>query len=450
MTDHRIVGVAAAAAALVIGVTACQPAPSGPPPASAGVATVGGNAVESTNASVTPDGRYVAFATSATVVPGFVPQQQHGQARRHIYRLDRTTGTIVPVSVDTTGGPLRLQHNVAAPQVSSMSDDGRYIAFATTDPTVVPHDTAMTKPPSIDTVQDVFVRDVVAGTTQRIELPGGGDVNTGSGSPHISGNGRWVAFVTAATNIDPADTNKTSDVYRWDRTTGAIVRVTQATGGGPTDKTSLSPIALDSGDVVFDSRATNMGSGFAVTDNRNYVYVKNMTTGALQVVSVSSTGAPIPGEGLDATNDGSRILFRSATKGVPDDTTGTTVFLRDRTAGTTTAALRTAAGAVTTSSTGQISANGRYITMASRDNGIVAGDSDGASSDDLFVRDLATNAKYQVNRKPDGSPGPNVVTADFGLSNDGRTVVFGSTNHVYAPDDGTIITRTYVQRTPLP
>lgn len=451
MAAKRTFGLVAGVAAATVLATACQPAATPlPSPASTGVATVGGLAQESTNASITPDGRYVAFATSATVVPGFVPNRQHGQARRHIYRLDRTTGTIVPVSVDTTGGPLRLSHNVGSPQDSSMSDDGRYIAFTTTDPTVVPHDTVMVQPPTIDTRQDVFVRDVVAGTTRRIELPGSADLNASAASPHISGNGRWVAFVTGSTNIDPLDTSTVTDVYRWDRTTGAIVRVTQAAGGGPTDKASLNPRALDDGSIAFDSRATNMGSGFTVGGNANYAYVKDLAAGTLQAASVASTGAPIPGELLDTTNDGSRLLFRSGSAGVPDDTAGTTVFLRDRATGTTTAALRNASGAVTTSSTGSITANGRYLTLASRDTTIVPGDADGGASDDLFVRDLATNKRYQVNRKPDGTPGPNVATAGFGLSDDGRTVLFGSTTHAYGPDDGTSILRSFVQRTPLP
>lgn len=448
MRKHRFLVFSAAAAAVAIGATACEPASTVPPPASTGVAMSAGKALESGYATITPDGRYVAFASSAVVVPGFVPKTSDGMARRHIYRLDRTTGTVVPVSVNADGTVLQLEHNVAAPMQSSMSDDGRYIAFTTTDPGVVPHDTAKRRPPSIDTTQDVFVRDVVAGTTQRIELPGGGDLNTPSGSPHISGNGRWVAFTTAATNIDPADTNATGDVYRWDRTTGDLVRVTKAPDGAPTDKTSLSPVALNNGDVMFDSRATNLGSGFTVANNLNYVYVKNMTTGSLQVVSVSSTGAPIPSEGIDVSNDGQRILFWSSAKGVPDDTTGSTVFLRDRAAGTTTAALRTSSGAVTTSSSGAITANGRFVVMASRDTGIVPGDADGAT-DDLFVRDLATNKQYQVNRTPSGAPGGSVFIHGFGLSDDGRTVVFAHNRHDYAPDDGTIIERSFIQRTPI-
>lgn len=450
MGKHRILGFVAAAAAVAVGATACEPAPTVPAPASTGVAMKAAKALESANVSVTPNGRYVSFSSGEVVVPGFQPLGSHGVLRRHIYRLDRSTGAIVAVSVSSDGTPLKLDHNVASPQDSSMSDDGRFIAFSTTDPQVVPHDTVMRQPPSIDTTQDVFVRDVVAGTTQRIELPGGVDLNGPSGRPKISGNGRWVAFSTAAGKIDAADTNAQNDIYRWDRTTGALVRVTQAAGGGPTDKTSLTPIPFDNGDVAFSSRATNLGSGFAVTDNRNYVYVKNMTTGALQVVSVTSTGAPISSDLVEASSDGSRILFQSSGAGVPDDTPGATVFLRDRTAGTTQAAIRNASGSVFELARASISANGRFVTVASRRTDIVPGDVDGATMDDLFVRDLATNKKHQVNRNPDGSPGPLVSTGSFDLSDDGRTVVFTSNSHSYAPDDGTYLLRAYVQRTPLP
>lgn len=450
MTKQRIFGVAAAAAAATVLATGCQPASVTPPPASTGAAMVAGRAIESSDASITPDGRYVAFASSATIVPGFVPRSSHGASRRHIYRLDRSTGTVVPVSVSVGGGPLALDHTVGAPMASSMSDDGRYIAFTTTDPGVVAHDVAMVKPPAIDTTADVFVRDVVAGTTQRIELPGGGDVNSGSAKPRISGNGRSVAFITGATNLDAADTNALTDVYRWDRTTGASTRVTQATGGGAADKASLLGIPTNAGDVVFESRATNLGSGFSVTDNRVYTYAKDMGAGTLSLISASSTGSPIPGELLDASGNGARVLFRSASNGVPDDTPGMTVFLRDRTAGTTSVAVRTGSGTVFESSAAQISANGRFIVVPSRNTTIVPGDVDGATMDDLFVRDLSDNQKYQVNRLSTGGPGPLVHTAGFDLSDDGRTVVFGSTSAGYAPDDGTRVLRTFVQRTPLP
>jgi Tol biopolymer transport system component len=451
MALDSVRGMLVAAAGASVLASGCQPAAT-PPPASVGVATAAGMALESTSPTVTPDGRYVAFASSAVVVPGFEPAGGGGSnlARRHIYRLDRTTGQVIPVSVDASGGPLQLDHNVAAPSSSSMSADGRYVAFTTTDPNVVPHDTTMSRPPSIDTTQDVFVRDVQAGTTERIELPGGGDLNTPSANPQISGNGRWVTFTTAATNIDPVDGNLLSDVYRWDRTTGALDRVSVAADGGATDKSSLDARPLDDGNVVFESRATNMASGFVVSNNRVHTYVKDLGSGALEVVSVSSAGTPIAGELLDSSADGRRILFRSDQAGVPDDVAGSTVFLRDRPAATTTVAIRTSTGTVFPSSYGSITANGRYVVSPSRSTSIVPGDVDGSTTDDLFVRDLTTDRIYQVNRQVDGTPGPSVSVGHFDLSDDGRTVVFASNTHAYAADDGSTIERAFIQRTPLP
>lgn len=80
-------------------------------------------------------------------------------------------------------------------------------------------------------VTDVFVRDRLAATTERVSIGAGGQANSASASPAISGNGRYVAFTSHATNLVSGDTNGLSDVFLHDRRTGKTSRVSLSNAG---------------------------------------------------------------------------------------------------------------------------------------------------------------------------------------------------------------------------
>ena len=126
----------------------------------------------------------------------------------------------------------------------TISADGRIVAFASDDPGLVPGDT--------NGVRDVFVRDLRTGERRRVSVAtGGGEANGPSDEPVISPDGRRVAFVSAATNLTPDDTNGVRDVFVHDRLTGVTTRVsrpdpslvTWATGGvaGSSDRRTTAP-----------------------------------------------------------------------------------------------------------------------------------------------------------------------------------------------------------------
>ena len=110
---------------------------------------------------------------------------------------------------------------------------------------------------------DVFVRDRQTGTTRRVSLgPGGVQGNGGSAGPAISANGRFVAFFSAATNLVPGDTNGTADVFVRDRQTGTTRRVSLGPGGVQGDGDSVgAAISADGRFVAFESDATNLVPG---------------------------------------------------------------------------------------------------------------------------------------------------------------------------------------------
>jgi Tol biopolymer transport system component len=117
-----------------------------------------------------------------------------------------------PASFPPSGVPAGPAH---APAVSA---DGRYVAFASDDPTLVPGDT--------NGARDVFVRDLRTNTLTRVSVASDGTQADGpSDEPSLSSDGRYVAFSSAATNLAPGDTNGVRDVFVHDRSTGTTTRV---------------------------------------------------------------------------------------------------------------------------------------------------------------------------------------------------------------------------------
>ncbi|MGH9243794.1 MAG: TolB family protein [Acidimicrobiales bacterium] len=150
------------------------------------------------------DGRYVAFTSDA----GLLPADTNGKA--DIYRIELATAELDLVSVNHRGGnlnrPSRRPH---------ISHDGRYVMFQTGAPNVVQDDT--------NGVEDVFMRDMVSGTTTRISFRHDGTPTTGQCTRGVvSDDARYVAAACADTRIVPDDTNQDYDAFLWDRVAGTV------------------------------------------------------------------------------------------------------------------------------------------------------------------------------------------------------------------------------------
>ena len=240
---------------------------------------------------------------------------------------DRQTGTTELVTVSSSG----VQQNFDCGS-ATISADGRYVAFGSRANNLVLGDT--------NGVWDIFVRNRVLGTTERVSVDSsgnqgnlgslGGDIQT---CPAISFDGRFVAFASAATNLVAGDTNGILDVFVHDRQTGITERVSVDSAGGQTDAESYAPAITDDGRyVVFTSRATNLAAG--ATHGYQNVYVHDRLSGKTELLSVDGTG--LVGDSNSSPGsisaDGRSVAFWSwATNLVAGDTNDyPDVFLRDR------------------------------------------------------------------------------------------------------------------------
>lgn len=190
--------------------------------------------------AVSADGRYVAFSSRAS---NLVPFDQN--ERTDAFLHDRMTGQTVCVSVDLQGLP-------AGGASVSVSADGRFVAFSSSGSDLVADDT--------NGVSDVFVRDMLVGETVRVSISNEGlQGNGGSGGASISGDGRFVAFSSGASNLTPSDTNGASDIFVVDRDLSVIRRVSIARLGDQANQSSYeADISADGQFVAYITDATNL------------------------------------------------------------------------------------------------------------------------------------------------------------------------------------------------
>lgn len=177
----------------------------------------------------------------------------------------------------------------------SISADGRRVAFHSAASNLVSGDTNGTP--------DVFVRDA-AGTIVRASVSTAGEqANQGGTAPSLSANGRFVAFASGSTNLVWGDTNGQSDVFVRDLLTGVTTRVSVGTGGTQADGQSTAPsISSDGRYVSFISAATNLVAGD--TNGAYDGFVHDRWTGVTTRVSVSTAGAQGTGHSIECVISG--------------------------------------------------------------------------------------------------------------------------------------------------
>ncbi|UCD34500.1 MAG: PD40 domain-containing protein [Nitrospiraceae bacterium] len=258
--------------------------------------------------SVSSDGRYIAFDSLAG---NLVASDTNGL--RDIFVHDRNDGTTIRVSLDSGGG----QSVTGSSSATSISPDGRYIAFASLAGDLVAGDT--------NGISDIFLHDTITGSTTRVSVDSlGSQANNSSFAPSTSSAGRFIAFQSLAGNLVPNDTNGLSDIFVHDLTTGLTSRVSVATGGIQANGPSYSPsVSADGRSVAFESLAGNLTAGD--TNGFSDIFIHDRTTGATVRASIGYTGNQADNSCTSPaiSPEGEQIVFQSSAGNLlPDDTNG--------------------------------------------------------------------------------------------------------------------------------
>jgi Tol biopolymer transport system component len=207
---------------------------------------------------ISDDGGVVVFTSSAT---NLLAGQDANGSGEDVYSYEVDSGTLRRISVDSAG----VQPSTGASMLPSPSADGRRIAFissALLDAEKGARPVRQEPPRPGRPVRQVYVRDTTLGTTTRLRAGDRDRAEADSGSPAISADGRYVAFVSESPNLVSADRNGMADVFLFDRFTGSTTLVSRAADGGSANGLSLNPtLSKDGRLVAFQSDASNLVCG---------------------------------------------------------------------------------------------------------------------------------------------------------------------------------------------
>ncbi len=374
---------------------------------------------------VSPDGRYVVFAGWAhEIVAG------DENYSKDVFLRDRFTETSVALST-TPSGALGTGGGSWFP---AMSRDGKVVAFVSAARDLVAGDT--------NGLTEVFVRDLDSGAMERVvRAPGGGEANNHSSSPVLSGDGRYVGFVSRASNLVAGDTNAALDAFVLDRVTGAVERVSLGAGGGelPGGISENLPVPY----FVYGPAIGMSDDGDRVVFvYQGGVYVRDRASGTTRRVDVADDGAPANATSARATisGDGRYVVFASAGNNLagaaeaPDTNWRVDVFRHDLERGRTRTVSRPAGGGQSNGDSGNapvpgVSRDGRWVVFDSTASNLTGSSGDGLPQ--MYARDMRTERVKLLSADVSGTPrGRNVLAA---VGGDG-TVGFVSSGQLDSGD----------------
>jgi hypothetical protein len=352
-----------------------------------------GNAASDSEISVSADGRYVVFSSTAS---NLVAGDTNGVS--DVFVRDLVTGTTTRVAVDSS----ELESNGASVD-AVISADGRYVAFQSLASNLVAGDT--------NGFMDVFVRDLLSGTTTRVSVDSAGTEASGATSANvsISADGRYVTFHSDASNLVANDTNGTGDVFVRDVVAGTTARVSVNSAGVEGNSISGNgSISHDGRYVVFGSIASNLAAGD--TANTGDFFIRDLVAGTTSRIPIGTNGLPSGGGGSPIiSGNGRYVLFDSNSSNlVASDTNNDyDVFVRDLVTNTINRVSVSSANVQANGNSflGSISADGRYVIFSSTASNLVSGDTNGLV--DIFMRDLLTGVTTRLSMDTAGGQSNN-------------------------------------------
>ncbi len=378
--------------------------------------------------SISADGRLVAFSSSDT---GLVDTETGAVGRVYV----RYRGTVPEAAWPPDPGEIATITAPIAPELisaaadgsgggdgrsggSSVSEDGRWVAFWSEATNLVPGATGGHR--------HVYLHDRETATTTRVTEGANGDSNGYSSyAVAMSRDGRYLAFSSAASNLVDGDDNGSDDAFIYDHDAGTTTRVSKAHDGSQLGGDARPVVLNRSGRiVVFDGRHADVVPGTAWC----HMVLRNLSEGENECLALLPGGDPTRIERLAMSGDAATITFNALSDDYVDgDTNGEPDLIAlDRATGAyeivSVASDGTPADTGNGLRTPAISDDGALIVFTSNASTLVDGDTNGAI--DVFLRDRAAGTTVRLNVGPDGEEAPSGNQGEVAISPSGRFVAF--------------------------
>ena len=350
---------------------------------------------------------------------------------RDVFIYDRTNGTLERVSQGVGG-----KQTDGDSQRPTLTADGRFVAFWSAAENLVDNDS--------NQVTDCFLHDRQTHTTVRVDVgPADLQANGECARPVVSGDGKLVAFESAATNLEKptvlgksTDTNKTKDVFVRDLIANTTTRVSVSTDGKQGTGDSVRPSISASGRfVAFQTEAALQSDD---TNKKTDVYLHDLETKETSRVSIGPGGAEGNAGSFSPSlsADGGLLSYWSnASNFVPGDSNKVgDVFVFNFSDGSTT---RISVGPEDEGGDGMssdpsMSPDGRYVAFWSAATNLVSDDTNGKR--DIFLVDRDTGTLTRVSVADDGTQGDGDSFSP-NLGSGGGLVAFDSAAKTLVADD---------------
>ncbi len=375
-----------------------------------------------TMSSLSADGRTVVFQThSSDLVYGT------GMYRKiRIYKKSLENGQMSLVSVRADGNEANADSTHA-----KITTNGRYVYFQSAA-------TNLTSDRAVGRIH-IFRKDLETGEVQLASSDSQGVVANGdSAGLSVSADGRYVVFQSKATNlIHAAVSGNRTQIYRKDMETGETVIVDESSAGRLPDGASSEPVISANGRyVAFVSDATNLIMSPEPLLRRKRIYRRDMQTGevldASEIAGADYLKASMSALALSA--DGRYIVFRSDAKNLVGiaELSGSHLYRRDLETGEIVLVDQTSDNVISdsggSSRTASISADGRYIAFESTASNLLV--SNPLFDVHVYCKDLKTGALYLLSDFANEASGNRLNTYPV-ISADGRYISFEYTGQVY-------------------
>ncbi len=355
---------------------------------------------DSTVPSISHDGNVVAFQSRAsTLVGGDGNGGLDVFTRRRAARQTDRISNVPGVSAGST-----------RPAVSA---DGSSVAFESFAPEL-----------GAGALGDIFLRRG-GGAIARLTAPTGNGDNVSGFKPSISGDGSTVVFESAGQELIPDDTNGLGDVFAWRG--GSITRLSEGFAGAEANGFSDQPaLSSDGRFVAFLSEATNLAPGNDDPGSWD-IFVRGLA-GGTERVSVGLGGAPANGDSEDPaiSGNGAIVAFQSNASNLVagDGNNRSDIFVHDRNRHVTERVSVASDGTEGTANAIQpsISSDGRFVAFASLDSTLIPGDTNNVV--DIFIHDRRDHTTKRVSERPGSRFGAGDDSFAPAISGDGCFVAF--------------------------
>lgn len=372
--------------------------------------------------SVSSDGRYLAFASTARYLPNTTVQ--------HVFRIDTQTGQITPISLTTSGVPASGDSDTP-----SISSNGRYIAFKSASSNLNSAQSSY---------QNIYLRDTSLNTTV---LASRSVINPSEGSymPDVSDDGSLVVFKSSSSLTTGLGAGKSSIFSRNFGTNQTVLESRSLDGTSyPNGHCDYPGVTPDGRYVTYSSSASNLVA--TDTNGRGDIFVRDRTLATTSRVSLTQLGGQLDGNSAAPTisANGRWVAYLTEATNVIPQPLGlyAVVVVTDRETGQTFLASKSIDGSASNGRSYQpkIDSSGRYIIFESEATNLITGDVN--DMPDVFRYDRFSDTVELVSRTQNGTPSDSYC-GQPAITSDGDQVFFTTDSGIFDDNDNDFTSDVY-------